>query len=73
MTFTAFTGAVSHFVIAGGIADYTILLLCIVFTWISALITAKFANKASEITMNRALGYGLVVLSAVMIAVNLFH
>lgn len=28
MTFTAFTGAVSHFAIGGGITDYSILILC---------------------------------------------
>lgn len=48
MAFTALTGAVSHFAIGNGITDLSILLMCIVFTWIFAVLTAKFANLASE-------------------------
>lgn len=70
MAFTAFTGAVSHFAIGGGITDWTSLILCIVFTLVFALITSKFANKTSEKTMNRMLGFGLLALSLVMIAVK---
>ena len=70
MTFTALTGAASHFAIGDGVTDISILLLCIVFTLIFAMITSKFANKSSEKVMNRMLGVGLVVLSAVMILVN---
>ena len=73
MTFTALTGAGSHFIIGGGISDWQILLLCIIFTLIGALVTAKFANKASPKTMNRLLGYGLVVMSVVMIIVNIIQ
>ena len=70
MTFTALTGATSHFVIGGGISDYSILIMCIIFTLISVMITAKFANKASPRVMNRTLGFGLVAMSIVMIIVN---
>lgn len=70
MTFTALTGAVSHFVIGGGITDYSILVLCIVFTLIGAMITSRFANKASPKVMNRMLGFGLAVLSIAMIVIN---
>lgn len=70
MTFTALTGAVSHFAIGGGITDYSILILCIVFTLIGAMITARFANKASPKVMNRTLGFGLAVMSIAMIVVN---
>ena len=70
MTFTALTGAASHFVIGGGITDYSILILCIVFTLIGAMLTAKFANKTSPKVMNRLLGFGLAALSIVMIIVN---
>ena len=45
MTFTALTGAVSHFAI-GGMPDLTVLVLCVVFTLLWARIAAKFANKA---------------------------
>ncbi len=70
MTFTALTGAVSHFTIGGGITDYTILIMCIVFTLLGAIFTAKFANQASEKVMNRTLGFGLVIMSGVMIFIN---
>ena len=70
MTFTALTGAVSHFAIGGGITDYSILVLCILFTLIGAMLTSKFANKASPKVMNRALGIGLTVLSLAMIIIN---
>lgn len=70
MAFTALTGAVSHFAIGNGITDLSILLMCIVFTWIFAVLTAKFANLASEKTMNRMLGFGLTVMSMGMIAVR---
>lgn len=70
MTFTALTGAVSHFAIGGGITDIFILVFCVAFTLVAALITAKFANKASEKTMNRALGVGLTILGIIMIVMN---
>ena len=72
MTFTALTGALSHFAIGGGITDISILILCVTFTLIAALLTSKFANKASEKTMNRALGVGLTILGVVMIVMNFF-
>ena len=70
MTFTALTGAISHFAIGSGISDYLILALCIVFTLIGAMLTARFANKASPKVMNRTLGFGLAVMSIAMIIVN---
>lgn len=71
MTFTAFTGAVSHFVI-GGMPDLLVLGLCVAFTLIWARIAAVFANKAQPKTLNRATGVVLVVLGAVIIAFNFF-
>ena len=53
MTFTALTGAVSHFAI-GGAPDWTIFLLCVVFTFLWARIASVFANKATPKTLNRA-------------------
>ena len=70
MTFTAFTGAVSHFAI-GGLPDIGCLVLCIIFTLIWAEIAARFANKAEPITLNRVTGAVLVILGLVMIGVNL--
>lgn len=70
MTFTAFTGAASHFAIGGGIEDYSILVMCIIFTLIGAMLTAKFANKVSAKIMNRTLGIGLALMSIAMIIIN---
>ena len=70
MTFTALTGAVSHFMIGNGITDYFIFAFCIIFTLLFAMLTAKFANKASPRIMNRMLGFGLLMLSIAMIIIN---
>ncbi len=61
MTFTAFTGASSHFLI-GGAPDWTVFFLCVVFTFLWARIAALFANRAAPKTLNRATGVVLVVL-----------
>jgi uncharacterized protein len=65
MTFTALTGAASHFAI-GGIPDATVWILCIIFTLLWARIAAIFANKASMKTLNRATGIILVALGVVV-------
>lgn len=65
MTFTALTGAISHFAI-GGFTEPLVFLLCIVFTFIWARIASIFANKAEPKTLNRAVGIVLVVLGAVI-------
>lgn len=61
MTFTAFTGAFSHFMI-DGTPDWTIFILCVAFTFIWARIAAMFANKAEPKTLNRVTGVVLVIL-----------
>lgn len=71
MTFTALTGAVSHFVI-DGMPNIRILIFCVIFTFIFARIGAHIANKASPKTLNRATGVILLTLGVVIIAVNLF-
>lgn len=65
MTFTALTGALSHFTI-GGAPDWTVFGLCVIFTLIWARIAALFANKAEPKTLNRATGIVLVVLGIVI-------
>ena len=70
MTFTALTGAISHFAI-GGTPDLLIWVLCVVFTLIWARIAALFANKAEPKTLNRATGIVLVVIGAAIMAFNL--
>ena len=67
MAFTAFTGALSHFSI-GGAPDVTVLILCVLFTFIWARIAAVFANKAMPKTLNRATGIVLVTLGIVVMA-----
>ena len=69
MAFTAFTGSVSHFVI-GGMPDIKCLLFCVASTLLWARIAAKFANKASAATLNRATGVVLVVLGAAILGVK---
>lgn len=70
MTFTALTGAVSHFAI-GGLPDVTAWILCVVFTLIWARIAAVFANKATPKTLNRVTGVILVVLGIVVLLFSL--
>lgn len=67
MTFTALTGAVSHFVI-GGQPDWLVFALCVIFTLLWARIAAVFANKASPKTLNRVTGIILVVLGVVILS-----
>ena len=70
MAFTAFTGAVSHFAI-GGMPDWTVFTLCVVFTLLWARIAAVFANKATPKTLNRATGVVLVILGVVVMGFNM--
>ena len=72
MAFTAFTGSVSHFAI-GGMPDVWCLLFCVASTLLWARIAAKFANKASAITLNRATGVVLAVLGGVILGVKFFQ
>ena len=72
MTFTAFTGAASHFYL-GGMPDLTVLVLCVLSTLFFARVAAVFANNASAKTLNRALGIVLTVLGAVILIVKFFQ
>ena len=69
MAFTALTGAVSHFAI-GGVADWRVLALCVLFTLLWAQIAARFANRSTPAVLNRATGGVLVVLGVVILGVN---
>lgn len=66
MTFTALTGAVSHFSF-GDKPDILVMLLCVSFTFIWARIAAVFANKSKPETLNRVVGIVLVVLGIVIL------
>ncbi len=70
MTFTALTGAVSHFAI-GGMPDMLVWVLCVLFTLLWARIAAVFANKAQPKTLNQATGVVLVVLGIVIMGFQL--
>lgn len=70
MSFTAFTGAISHFAI-DGMPDFGALFVCVVATFLGARIAALFANKTSAKTLNRATGIVLAVLGAAMIIVTI--
>lgn len=70
MTFTALTGAVSHFSF-GDSPNLVIMGLCILFTFLWARIAAVFANKAKPETLNRAVGIVLTVLGVVILVFNM--
>lgn len=72
MAFTTFTGAVSHFAI-GGAPDLWCLLFCVASTLLWARIAAKFANKATHATLNRATGVVLALLGVAILGVNYFR
>ena len=69
MTFTALTGAVSHFAI-GGAPELWPFVFCVLSTLLWARIAARFANKAEPVTLNRATGVVLTVLGAAILIVN---
>lgn len=70
MTFTALTGALSHFAIDGA-PDMWALVFCVLSTFLWARIATKIANKADAKTLNRVVGIVLVVLGVVVLGVNL--
>lgn len=69
MAFTALTGAVSHFAI-GGMPDLASLVFCVFSTLLWAQIGARFANKATPLTLNRATGTVLSVLGVAILMVR---
>ena len=69
MTFTAFTGACSHFAL-GGMPNMLALIICVLATLLGARIAALFANKADAKTLNRATGVVLTILGAAMVIVK---
>ena len=71
MTFTALTGALSHFSI-GGIPDIATLVFCVLSTLVFARVAAKYANKAEPKVLNRITGIVLVLIGSVILLVNVF-
>lgn len=70
MTFTALTGAISHFAF-GGMPDIQSLVLCVISTLVWARISAKIANKAAPEVLNRTVGIVLVILGIAVLTVNM--
>ena len=66
MTFTALTGAVSHFYI-GGKPNLPIMLACVISTLVFAQLGAKWANSANVKMLNRVTGILLCALGLVML------
>ena len=69
MTFSAFTGAASHFVISSP-SQLDLLFLCICFALLWARIGAGIATKADTLTLNRITGGLLAGLGLVMLMVT---
>lgn len=70
MTFTALTGAISHFLI-GGMPDNLSLIFCVSSTLMFAVIASKFANKAEPKVLNRVTGVVLALIGLIVLVVNL--
>lgn len=71
MTFTALTGAISHFAL-DGLPNVSALIFCMLSTLLWARIASKFANKSTPKVLNRATGIVLVTLGVIVLGVKLF-
>lgn len=71
MTFTALTGALSHFAL-DGMPQMLPLAVCVLSTLLWAWIASRFANKADAKTLNRAVGLVLTILGVSIFAVQIF-
>ena len=69
MTFTAMTGAVSHFAISG-VAHWGYLIVCVISTLVFAEIGARIANRSTPKVLNRSTGLLLTVLGLAIIVVT---
>lgn len=71
MTFTALTGALSHFMI-DGMPNMYYLVICVLSTLLWARIAARIANKVDAVTLNRLTGVILIIIGLAIFAVNMF-
>ena len=71
MTFSALTGAVSHFTL-GSPLRMDLLILCVIFTLLWAQIAAKIATRADAKLLNRLTGAILTILGVILVALNFF-
>ena len=72
MTFTAFTGAVSHFAI-GGLPNWVYLDVCVISTLFFAVIASRIANKVNHKTLNRVVGVVLLVVGKTIICIEMYR
>ena len=71
MTFTALTGSAAHFLF-GNVGDYVVpMALCMVFTLLWSLISARWANRLSPRAGGRVTGMVLLLLGVFMLAEEL--
>lgn len=70
MTFTALTGAASHFTMRGEIAHPEYLFVCAISTLIFAQFAAKIANRVSPKILNRSTGILLTTLGILIVVVT---
>ena len=70
MTFSALTGALSHFAM-GSVPRPFLLVMCVIFTLIWAQIAAKIAARADALLLNRLTGVILTILGIVLIAISI--
>lgn len=70
MTFSAFTGAASHFAL-GHAPQLELLIPCAVFTLLWAQVAAHIATKATASTLNRMVGVILTCLGILLVVVHL--
>ena len=71
MTFSALTGAVSHFALCSP-PRMDLLILCVIFTLLWAQIAAKIATRADAKLLNRLTGAILTILGVILVALNFF-
>ena len=71
MTFSALTGAVSHFAL-GSPPRMDLLILCVIFPLLWAQIAAKIATRADAKLLNRLTGAILTILGVILVALNFF-
>ena len=70
MTFSALTGAASHFAL-GYFPRLDLLLLCVIFTLIWAQIAARIATQASPKLLNRLTGVISTIIGVVLVSISL--
>lgn len=74
MTFSALTGAISHFALGDTppirLLIFRLLILCMIFTLIWAQASAKIAARSSPLALNRWTGMILTSLGTLLLVVN---